>query len=125
MDMTVVMTTASMVAPMRASRDVQIQVIGVFEVVMIVNMMVLGMEAVQGVGRRVGLGLLERVREELWGREMRLVAFRIVWAGSQHLEDVGWINLSRHWVMLVVEHALKIFLKIIAFEMIRDILVTV
>jgi hypothetical protein len=121
--MSVVVRSATMMIPMRSlSGSLDIQIIGVFE--MVVNMMMVFMvEAVEYV-RRVDLRFLKGIEVILLPWDMLVLTYRKVRAHPKQVETLCRIDfgLCRNRGR---EHSMPILLEIMTFEVIRYILIAI
>lgn len=104
------------------SRDVKVEIVRVLEVAM--DMVMFGMNAIQGVHCRVMFRFLE-MRVRLLLGNILVLANRVVRTHPHHMEDFRWVDFRLGWVVLSRKQPLEILLEIMTLEVVGHILITV
>lgn len=120
--MYVVVASASVMVAAWPSRDVKVEVVRVLEVA--VDMVMFGVNAIQGVHCRVMCRFLEMRVKLLFGNIL-VLANRVVRTHAHHMEDFCRVDFRLGWVVLGRKQPLQILLEVMTFEVVGHILITV
>ena len=104
------------------SGGLQVEIVGVLEVIM--DMVMVAM-VVTVQSRCVEFGFLEAIKGILLSWHMLILTYREVRAHSEHVENLRRVHFTRRRGRGSREHRLPILLEVMAFEVIRYILLTV